>query len=182
VGGGVASFVAGIEIRERLPDARVTIVSDASETMLGGQLASWDEGGYPIEHGLHALFGWYDHILPRLRRIGALENFTRSHDHTYVHEKGRLHRFRPASWIASYQGFSGREKVELSVFLLKISRIIASVKMNGSDVLDQFDGFDLREFGRSHGLSEAIVTSSFFGQFYDGAFNVPNGLSAARWG
>ena len=74
VGGGVASFVAGTEIRERLPDAQVTIVSDASETMLGGQLASSDDGGYPTEHGLDALFGGHDPIFPRLRRIGALEH------------------------------------------------------------------------------------------------------------
>ena len=45
VGGGVASFVAGITLRERLPDAAITLYSAADEKMIGGQLASWSEQG-----------------------------------------------------------------------------------------------------------------------------------------
>jgi uncharacterized protein with NAD-binding domain and iron-sulfur cluster len=76
VGGGVASMAAGIELRERMPNCRVELITDAEPDHFGGQVASWDEHGYPIEHGLHALFGFYDEILPLLERIGALDNFT----------------------------------------------------------------------------------------------------------
>lgn len=63
-GGGVASFVAGIELRDRLPNAEIVLVSAADEKAVSGQLASWDKPGFPIEHGLHALFGFYENIVP----------------------------------------------------------------------------------------------------------------------
>jgi predicted NAD/FAD-binding protein len=39
VGGGIASFVAGIAVRERLPNAAITLYSAVGEKMIGGQLA-----------------------------------------------------------------------------------------------------------------------------------------------
>src|ERR1700761_1683943 len=98
VGGGIASLVAGITIRERLPDAAITLYSGASETMIGGQLASWNQQGYPVEHGLHALFGFYDHVIPILKRIGAYQNLTRSKEHIFVREQGAIHRFDLRTW------------------------------------------------------------------------------------
>ena len=44
----------GSRSAKRLPNAAITLYSAAGETMLGGQLASWNEQGYPVEHGLHA--------------------------------------------------------------------------------------------------------------------------------
>ena len=114
VGGGVASFVAGITLRERLPNAEITLYCAAGETMIGGQLASWDEQGYPIEHGLHALFGFYDHILPILKKIGAYENLTRSKEHIFIRERGAIHRFDLRNWPATYRGFTVAEKNSLS--------------------------------------------------------------------
>ena len=106
VGGGIASFVAGITLREKLPNAAITLYSAACETMIGGQLASWSEQGYPVEHGLHALFGFYDHILPILKKIGAYENLTRSKEHIFIHERGAIHRFDLRTWPATYRGFT----------------------------------------------------------------------------
>jgi zeta-carotene desaturase len=111
VGGGVASFVAALTLHERLPRAQIKILSAADEDHLGGQLASWDEGGYPIEHGLHALFGFYENIIPILKKVGAYDNFTRSRKYTFVYERGKLHRFDLKTWLATYSGFTAREKL-----------------------------------------------------------------------
>src|SRR5579862_3479881 len=106
VGGGIASFVAGIALRERLPNAAITLYTAAVETMIGGQLASWDEQGYPVEHGLHALFGFYDHVLPILKMVGAHENLTRSKEHIFIYERGAMHRFDLRTWPTTYRGFT----------------------------------------------------------------------------
>lgn len=178
VGGGVASFVAGIELRDRLPDAKITLVTNADERMLGGQLASWDDQGYPIEHGLHALFGFYDNILPVLERVGALSNFTRSRRHTFVYEKNKLRRFDLLTWPGTYRGFGTREKLKLSSFLPNAAKIVADIQRHGFEHLDQYDDFDLREVGRDLGIPDEILMSNFFRQFYDAAFNHPFELSA----
>lgn len=178
VGGGVASLVAGIELRDRLPQAEIVLLSAADENHFGGHLASWDEGGYPIEHGLHALFGYYDSILPILKRVGAYENFTRSQRHTFVYEHGKIHQFNLATWFATYKGFTKREKLKLVACLPRLAQIVTAVRLNGFDVLDQYDRYDLREFARKQGIPESILRSGFFRQFYDAAFNEPFELSA----
>ena len=68
VGGGIASFVAGIELRDRLPSAEIEILTAESDELIGGQLASWSENGFPIEHGLHALFGFYTGVSRQKRK------------------------------------------------------------------------------------------------------------------
>jgi uncharacterized protein with NAD-binding domain and iron-sulfur cluster len=178
-GGGIASFVAGIELRDRFPDAQIELLSAADENQIGGQLASWDENGYPIEHGLHALFGFYENILPLLKRVGADAHFARSPKHTYVYEKGKLHRFSFNTWLVTYNGFTKREKLQLAAFLPRIVNILASVRFGGLDALTKYDVYDLREFCRENGVPESVLESNFFRQFYDPAFNAPHAFSAA---
>ena len=179
VGGGIASFVAGITLRERLPDAAITLYSAASEKMIGGQLASWGEQGYPVEHGLHALFGFYDHILPLLRKIGAYENLTCSKEHIFVCERGAMHRFDLHTWPATYRGFTFAQKVRLLAAAPAIAKLVLDVKRKGPGVFDAYDHHDLRALARSHGVPESVLRSGFFRQFYEAAFNAPSELSAA---
>jgi uncharacterized protein with NAD-binding domain and iron-sulfur cluster len=178
VGGGVASFVTGIELRDRFPQARITLLSAADDSMLGGQLASWDEDGYPIEHGLHVLFGFYEHFLPLLQRVGADVHFTRSRKHTFVYERGKLHRFSFRTWLATYTGFSKRERLQLAMLAPRLAAIVARVKLRGLGALTVYDAFDLRELGRLHGLPESVLDSNFVRQLYDPAFNGPRAFSA----
>lgn len=70
VGGGLAGLTAGVELRRQLPKANLRILCAEKANASGGHLASWDEAGYPIEHGLHALFAFYDNIHALLRRVG----------------------------------------------------------------------------------------------------------------
>jgi uncharacterized protein with NAD-binding domain and iron-sulfur cluster len=178
VGGGIASFVAGITLREKLPNAAITLYSAASETMIGGQLASWDEQGYPVEHGLHALFGFYDHILPLLKRIGAFENLTRSKRHIFSFERGAIHRFDFRSWPATYRGFTASQKVQLLSAAPAICKLALDVKRKGLGIFEAYDQFDLRALARRHGVPESVLQSGFFRQFYEAAFNAPSDLSA----
>ena len=179
VGGGIASFVAGITLREKLPNAAITLYSAASETMLGGQLASWNEQGYPVEHGLHALFGFYDHILPILKKIGAYENLTRSKEHIFIHGRGAIHRFDLRTWPATYRGFTTAQKVQLLAAAPAIGKIVLEVKRKGFGVFDSYDQYDLRALAHMHGVPESVLQSGFFRQFYEAAFNAPSELSAA---
>ncbi|HZT05151.1 MAG TPA: FAD-dependent oxidoreductase [Steroidobacteraceae bacterium] len=179
VGGGIASFVAGITLRERLPHAAITLYSAADEKMIGGQLASWSEQGYPVEHGLHALFGFYDHILPILKKVGAHENLTRSKEHIFVHERGAIHRFDLRTWPATYRGFTTAQKVRLLAAAPAITKLVLDVKRKGMGVLDAYDPCDLRALARKHGVPESVLQSGFFRQFYEAAFNAPSELSAA---
>jgi len=179
VGGGIASFVAGITLRERLPNAAITLYSAVGETMIGGQLASWNEQGYPVEHGLHALFGFYDHILPILKTIGAYENLTRSKEHVFVNERGAIHRFDLRTWPATYSGFTAAEKLRLLAAAPAIGKLVLDVKRKGLGVFDAYDQRDLRALARKHGVPESVLQSGFFRQFYEAAFNAPSELSAA---
>jgi uncharacterized protein with NAD-binding domain and iron-sulfur cluster len=178
VGGGIASFVAGITLRERLPNAAITLYSAVSETMIGGQLASWNEQGYPVEHGLHALFGFYDHVLPILKKIGAFENLTRSKKHIFSYERGAIHRFDLRSWPTTYRGFTTAQKVQLLAAAPAIVKIVLDVKRKGIGALDAYDQCDLRALARKHGVPESMLQSGFFRQFYEAAFNAPSELSA----
>ena len=179
VGGGIASFVAGMTLREKLPNAAITLYSAASETMLGGQLASWNEQGYPVEHGLHALFGFYDHILPILKKIGAYENLTSSKEHIFIHERGAIHRFDLRTWLATYRGFTTAQKVQLLAAAPAIGKLVLDVKWKGLGVFDAYDQYDLRALARMHGVPESVLQSGFFRQFYEAAFNAPSELSAS---
>src|SRR5580698_1644097 len=179
VGGGVASFVAGITLRERLPNAAITLYTAVGETMIGGQLASWNEQGYPVEHGLHALFGFYDHILPILKKIGAYDNLTRSKEHIFVRERGAIHRFDLRTWPATYRGFTAAEKMKSLAAAPAIGKLILDVRRKGFGVFDTYDRRDLRALARKHGVPESVLQSGFFRQFYEAAFNAPSELSAA---
>ena len=179
VGGGIASFVAGITLRETLPNAAITLYCAAGETMIGGQLASWNEQGYPVEHGLHALFGFYDHILPILKKIGAYENLTRSKEHIFIHERGAIHRFDLRTWPATYRGFTAVQKVGLLAAAPAIGKLVLDVKRKGLGVFDAYDRCDLRALARMHGVPESVLQSGFCRQFYEAAFNAPSELSAA---
>jgi len=179
VGGGLASFVCGIELRDRLPEAEIVLYTAQCEEKTGGQLGSWTERGYPVEHGLHALFGFYDKLLPIVKRVGAEGNFTRSKSHVFVHERGRAHRFDLRTFVARYQGFSLREKLSAARFLPTLAQTLAEATVGGYDVLDRYDSLDFREFFRQHGLPESVLQSNFFRQLYHAPFNEPHQMSAA---
>jgi uncharacterized protein with NAD-binding domain and iron-sulfur cluster len=166
-------------LREALPDAAITLYTAAGEAMLGGQLASWSEQGYPVEHGLHALFGFYDHVLPLLKKIGAYDNLTRSKEHIFIRERGAIHRYDLRTWPATYRGFTAAEKLRCLAAAPATAKLVFDVKRNGFGVFEAYDRYDLRELSRAHGLPESVLQSGFFRQFYEAAFNAPSELSAA---
>ena len=179
VGGDIASLVAGIKLREKLPNAAITLYTAVGETMIGGQLASWNEHGYPVEHGLHALFGFYDHILPMLKKIGAYENLTRSKEHIFIRERGVIHRFDLRTWPATYRGLTAAQKMRFLAAAPAIGKFMLEFKRKGCGAFDAYDQFDLRTLARAHGVPESVLQSGFFRQFYEAAFNAPSELSAA---
>jgi uncharacterized protein with NAD-binding domain and iron-sulfur cluster len=172
-------LVAGITLREKLPNAAITLYTAVGETMIGGQLASWNEHGYPVEHGLHALFGFYDHILPILKAVGAYENLTRSKEHIFIRERDAIHRFDLRTWPATYRGLTAVQKMRFLTAAPAIVKLMLEFKRKGCGVFDAYDQFDLRALARTHGVPESVLQSGFFRQFYEAAFNAPSELSAA---
>jgi uncharacterized protein with NAD-binding domain and iron-sulfur cluster len=128
---------------------------------------------------LHALFGFYDHILPILKKIGAYENLTRSKEHIFVRERGAIHRFDLRTWPATYRGFTAAEKMRFLAAAPAICKLVLDAKLRGTGVFEVYDRYDLRAFAGKHGVPESVLQSGFFRQFYEAAFNAPSELSAA---
>lgn len=178
VGGGVASLFLGIELRERLPDASIEILTADEDPHVGGHLASWDEDGFPIEHGFHSLFGFYDAALPRLERAGLSESFTQGPDRVYLYENGGLHPLESGS-LLRFGGHGLQQKLAMLPALWRVLSLQESAAGDGFDALDRFDALDFRELGRELGVGRAMLESNFVQMFYDFGFNGPLPMSAA---
>lgn len=179
VGGGVASLVAGIALAQKWPDGQIELVTDTSPERAGGQLASWDERGYPVEHGLHALFGFYDEILPLLRRLGALAHFTRSPARVHAYEGGALRSFHPPTWPATFGGYPLRDRLAALRALPWFTRRAAELARAGDEALARYDALDLRALLRARGIPESIVAGNFMRALYDAPFCGARPMSAA---
>jgi 15-cis-phytoene desaturase len=169
----------GNPARFSFPEFDIDLYTAADDKLLGGQLASWDEDGYPIEHGLHSLFDFYDSILPLLKRAGALGSLTRAPKHIFIFDRGAIRKFHPRTFFLTYRGFTASEKWALRRLVPIAARIISDIRLGGYTALDKYDALDLREYGRLVGLPESILQSRFVQQFYDAGFNEPYHLSAA---
>lgn len=176
VGGGIASFATAIFAHELVPGAKIQVLTDLDRERMGGHLASWDENGFAVEHGFHALFGFYEEAKKLLRKVGAFNHFKKSPQHIWIHKAGELNRFAIANPLA-YKGFDTREKLALSKFYVRLAQVMADVTLNGPEALVKRDSSDFREWSLEMGMPRTVVDSGFYDQFYAGAFNDPEELS-----
>src|SRR5208282_1066935 len=68
IGAGPAGLSAGVHLLEAAGD-RIDVEIIAMGHHLGGKAASWrDPEGYSIDHGFHAVFGFYEEMKSLARR------------------------------------------------------------------------------------------------------------------
>ena len=156
VGGGIASLLLGCELAPRWP---VTLVTADGPERAGGHLASWDEGGYPVEHGFHTLFACYAAALPMLERHGVGQELVLAPDHFFLHDGERVRRVRngwrnllpPLSWQARVRGLRGAAPALTA---------LAGAARGDAAMLARLDGADLRDALRRWGFGRELVESS----------------------
>lgn len=178
VGGGVATLLLGVELRARRPELPVTLLTADGPERAGGHLASWSEGGYPVEHGFHALFEFYDTALELLERHGLSSRFVRGPDHFFVYERGALHTVGHglASALAPATGL---ERMYGLMALPVLQRTVAAIVRGDPEVLAAVDAEDFRGALLRMGAGRSFVESSTVRMFYDFGFVGDRELSAA---
>lgn len=178
VGGGVATLMLGVELRARRPDLSVTLFTADTPTHAGGHLASWNEQGYPVEHGFHALFDFYDTALALLERHGLSDGFVRGPEHFFVYERGALHRV--GHGLASALCPATIAERAKGVFALPtLQRALSSVSRGDLQAIAALDAEDFRGALLRMGAGESFVESSTVRMFYDFGFVGDRELSAA---
>ncbi|MGE4234621.1 MAG: FAD-dependent oxidoreductase [Bacteriovoracia bacterium] len=177
IGGGVTSLAAGIFLRDSFPKASIELYTDVIRDTMGGHLSSWNENGYSVEHGFHALFGFYDQALQLVERVGALDNFEKSPEHVFVYHNKRIRKF-DTNRVLSFNGFTLRERVALSRFFVEMLKLGASTRFHGMEYYKKYDHIDFKSWAVRAGVPKSIAASTFFDQFYAAAFNDPHEMSA----
>jgi protoporphyrinogen oxidase len=183
VGAGPAGLSAGVHLLEAAGrDIDVEIVSMGHH--LGGKASSWrDKDGYSIDHGFHAVFGFYEEMRALARRAGvdlsraltkANGRFRYFDDRTSTLEEFRfahnpvvaLYRF------ATFPGVTSSERSALRDAFGRMGRTIAAAPS-----LESFDDICYRAFLLQHGVPESVLLHPMFREVYELAFNHPHEIS-----
>ncbi|MBI2889479.1 MAG: FAD-dependent oxidoreductase [Nitrospirae bacterium] len=183
VGGGLSGLQAGVELSMR---GFKVVVLEKSGTP-GGKLKSWRDKqfgppddpykrepgfkGYVREHGVHAVWGFYNNLREFMGRYGwKLQELPDSLSiYTFLDKDGRRSSIPNSKWPAPYdwleQGiyasrinYGGREdRRRLPKAFLKM----ASFEYADPKQREYLDGMTLEEYGQKLGLSREIVWKLF---------------------
>src|SRR5690606_41479086 len=170
IGSGIASLLLGLELRERFPAVPVRIVTADTDAHAGGHLASWDEGGYPVEHGFHALFTCYRTALDALGRHGVLASFVRAPGHFFVYQRGAVRRM-PVGLRALVPPLPRRERRDGRWAYPGLIRTLIGLRAGKPGLVEELDRLDLREAFVRMGAGPALVSSDLLRMYYDFGFS-----------
>jgi hypothetical protein len=177
VGGGLAALLLGNELLRRRPELEVRLVTEESPSRCGGHLASWSEGGYPVEHGFHALFSCYDTARCLLENHGLFEQFVPGPAHFFVYRDGALAKARNGL-LALLPPLSTRESLD---GLASVPGVLAAclAAVASERAREALDREELRDALRRRGAGPRVVESALTRLFYDVGFVGERPLSAA---
>lgn len=176
VGGGIASLLLGVELlRHRF---QVELITADSPERAGGHLASWEERGYPVEHGFHALFDFYVTARSLLDQHRLLDGFIEGPEHFFIDRGGELARMAhgarslwpPLTLEARAAGLPG---------MLPGLRTLEQLRRGDEALLAALDAEDFRATLRRLGAGPEFVDSPLVQMFYDFGFNGERLLSSA---
>lgn len=179
VGGGIASLLLGLELRRTRPDIPVVVLSADTPERAGGHLASWDDQGYPVEHGFHALFDFYEAALGLLGRHGLAERFVPGPPDFFVYDDDRItsvpHGLRgstaaPARLVDRIRGLR---------MLPAVAATLHAIERGDARTLTTLDSEDFRETLLRLGAGPTFVESPTVRMFYDFGFVGDDRLSSA---
>jgi hypothetical protein len=178
IGGGVASLLLGVELRRLRPDLRVRLFTQEGEQRAGGHLASWREGGYPVEHGFHALFDCYSTAKGLLSQHGLLSQFIPGPGHFFLYSDGKLAKagsglrslWPPMRWPERLDGIQSTPGV-----------LLAGMRAAQNDPAEiaALDTEDFREALRRFGAGPKVIEAPLVRLFYGVGFVGDRPLSAA---
>jgi isorenieratene synthase len=182
IGAGPAGLSAGVHLKEDA-GARVEVEIISMGHHLGGKAASWrDPAGYSIDHGFHAVFGFYDQMRSLARRAGvdlgdALVS-SRGVNHFFDPDTGRL--FTNKMHHGALQQLAATkvpyltdvENHELSDAVVRMFRTVTA-----TDNLESLDDVCFKAFMLEHGAPARFLRSPLYRQIEELAFNTPHEIS-----
>lgn len=182
VGAGPAGLSAGVHLLEAA-GGRLDVEIVSMGHHIGGKAASWrDADGYSIDHGFHAVFGFYEEMRSLARRAGV--DLRRSLVPAnglfrYFDERSRsLEEFRFAhnpfimlSRYANFPGLSGAERAQLRVAFRRIATRATTAS------LESLDDICYRAFLLQNGVPESALAHPMLREAYELAFNAPHEIS-----
>lgn len=178
VGGGIASLLLGCELVAADSATPVTLITADDPARAGGHLASWDEAGYPVEHGFHALFSCYDTALALLERHGLLAQFLPAPDHFLLFDGLGVRRVRNG-WHNLLPPLDWRRRVRGLASLPAALPAIRAAARDDGPALARLDAEDFRAALLRMGAGDAVARSPLIQMFYDFGFTGDGELSAA---
>ena len=183
VGAGPAGLSAGVHLLEKAGrDVSVEIISMGHH--LGGKAASWrDPQGFVIDHGFHAVFGFYEEMKGLLRRAGVdLSRALVKSDglfRYYDERSRRVERFQfahhPLVMLARYGAFPGltfSERMQLTAAFTRMAATVAKTPK-----LHDLDDICYRAFLAQHGVPASVFRHPMLREAHELAFNHPYEIS-----
>lgn len=188
-GAGLAGLSAGIHLLEQgAGRLRVRIIERGH--VIGGKASSMAHRDrvtlrtYTVDHGFHVFFD-YQNLGPRLKALGADAGLARAKHEVLIWSDGAVRRFRawpcpsplhlvPGGMLSGLYGPVDGVKIGkfmFDIFVTEIDRLSAAE-------LRALDAISFDDYARQHGLSDAVISSSFFRFVTQSAFIYPQAMSA----
>ncbi len=184
VGGGPAGLSAATHLLEQAPGS-VQVELLTADALLGGRAASWeDERGYTIEHGLHAVFGFYRELRSLAQRAGVDVSTALRRSggiaHLFDEERRALYTLslsrNPLTTLkrlAEVPGLSTSERLRVLSALVRVR--LSTLRAHS---LESQDALDFRALLERHGAPEAFFHHPLYRQLSELFYNRPHALSA----
>lgn len=183
IGAGPAGLSAGVHLLEEAGrEVEVELVSMGHH--FGGKAASWrDAKGFVVDHGFHAVFGFYEELKALARRAGVDSSraLVRSRGlFRYFDERsGTLEEFRfahhPLVMLGRYARFPGVSFAEKAALTLTGLRLQQTIARRGLEALDEVC---YRALLLQHGAPPSVLAHPMFREVHELAFNHPYEISA----
>lgn len=189
VGAGPAGLSAGIHLLEQARGA-VDVELVSMGHLFGGKAASWrDHEGYVIDHGFHAVFGFYEQMRALLRRAGVnlrqalipsgglfryFDVRTGALEEVQFAHNGLVQLARNGQ----FPGLTASERATLTTAFLRMAATVARAP------LESLDDLCYRAFALTHGVPRAAFSHPIWREVYELAFNHPHEMSAyimSKW-
>lgn len=182
IGAGPAGLSAGVHLLEQAGgEVDVELVSMGHH--FGGKTASWrDSEGYVVDHGFHAVFGFYEETKALARRAGVdlKKALVKSNGlfRYYDERVGRIEEFKfahhPLVMLGRYGRFPGLSVGERAGLTRAGIRIAQTISAQGLEALDDIC---YRAFLLQHGTPPSVLEHPMVREVHELAFNHPFEIS-----
>lgn len=181
VGAGPAGLSAAVRLLEK-SRGRVDVELVSMAPVLGGKAATWKEDGFVVEHGFHAVFGFYDAMIDLAERAGVDvdDALVSNHGTSHMLVDDVVHEFKlarnPLVNLARHAKIPGLTRSENAQFRRASLRLARTVRRTKS--LEQLDNVCFRALLLEHGAPPVLIKHPFYRQAQELIFNAPYDVSA----